>query len=410
MKNTLGSAILKYSNEKDVSRYCVGMMTDAIEWVNEFLKKDFLTLSEEYQLGGQRPDCIFIRGPIGTPVGLMEVKMPSEKGKEADLNVVTAPKLLGQGYDYLKLLKTIGVENPFAILTTYDHFLISWLPESDDFAASTDFSPSRVAAPSASSSSSETTIPRLGSIDAAADSDPTSSGQAEEEDLSDSVQGGRLLHGTKPIRYDAEELPRHLVSFLLKLCFTIIQKREPNKTDLYYMAKENVYVWQKLKKLPNPSAFPRSNTRSFFLLEVLGHGIEGKVWKACTHTGATCAVKIFYGPSTKIEAELNLWTQVFNIKGCFKTTLINSPALIMPVVSVLPPKEITDLHREATLKALETLDSFKKFHSDLEWRHVGYMEDGNGTLTAVLLDFTEGTWEEKVSLQEMIEKLDLKLD
>jgi hypothetical protein len=140
----------------------------------------------------------------------------------------------------------------------------------------------------------------------------------------------RTFRGTGVFKYDDENLHKLIVSVLMRMANTKVEQPNIKKgSSVLLQLGAGDLSWKLLDVDLNEDEFPRRDSSSFFLLGLLGSGVEGKVWRACNSSGELCALKLFnLGQKTdvdwvseKIDQEIQLWKEVFGIQKIFKTTL-----------------------------------------------------------------------------------------
>lgn len=124
---------LSWENEDHIAAFVQDVLIEAIEASK---MQSLIRISEKRDIGHScRPDAVVLRFVNGAAISVIEVKMPGKKDDNA-LKFLSNGAVLGQVLDYLLTLRRYhGVEHPFAILTTYTHWRVCWLPISDAVAA-----------------------------------------------------------------------------------------------------------------------------------------------------------------------------------------------------------------------------------------------------------------------------------
>jgi len=365
--------------------------------------------SPEYFIPSDYPDVVFVLGEEGIPVGVVEVKVPDK-----DLNStagISSESVAGQLFDYLRILyQAYGVEHPFGIQTSYQHWRICWLPKSDPIAAQDEvfINPGVTSIPRRAFKESH--IPSKAEVNDVLFEET----KIEIEDVK-----VRVLHGTRIFRFDDRELPTYLVSTLMKMAAVTIRPR-PMIKDQHYLTAGDRFQWAALSNNPRHDKFPGHNTKNFFFLRELGRGAEGNAWLCCNESGYLCALKIFRRPrtsdqelETRIKSELEVWGKVWNLEA-FRCTVLGRPALVMQQVLIAPEdgQGLTGSLKKAVKDAVHKLAFEGSFHhQDLEWRHVGFYKETATVIKAVLIDLYGTTLKSKKEQEEaeaeMLKKLGL---
>ena len=107
---------LIWSSESMIQTYVGLVLNDLIEILG--LSNQIVYL-EEIGIDGIRPDWRVLK-IAGRPIGLIEVKRPSE-------TILNEEHVVGQIFDYIHMIKVyFGLPYMFAILSTYKHWRIFW--------------------------------------------------------------------------------------------------------------------------------------------------------------------------------------------------------------------------------------------------------------------------------------------
>jgi len=333
---------------------------------------------------------------------------------DKDLNStagISSESVAGRLFDYLRFLyEAYGVEHPFGIQTSYQHWRICWLPKSDPIAAQDEvlINPGVTSIPRRAFEESH--IPSKAKVNDALFEET----KIEIEDVK-----ARVFHGTRIFRFDDRELPTYLVSTLMKMAAVIIRPR-PLIKDQHYLTAGDKFQWAALSNNPRHDKFPGHNTKNFFFLRELGRGAEGNAWLCCDESGYLCALKIFRKPrtrdqelETRIKGELEIWEKVWNLEA-FRCTVLGRPALAMQQVLIAPEdgQGLTGSLKKAVKDAVHKLAFEGSFHhQDLEWRHVGFYKETASVIKAVLIDLygatLKSTKEQEDAEAEMLKKLGL---
>ena len=430
--------VLPYANERELQGYVQAYLDGAISAGG--LKKTIETYIELY-IGGYRPDIVIITSQDSrAPRGIVEVKLPSDdddddgggggggptgsgsgsgaftkypktaaalaaaadrrhaarllllqqtaassatattsttKGKKkaasdtvaaSSTNLISpmdSKRFQGQIFDYLLILKSIyGVNDPVGIMTTYDEWRICWLDSS-------------------------------------------------------SSDSQRTFCASKIMQYNDPELPRYIMTALVRMARATISDLPVKKDRSYPYMTTKKFTWKVLGVDLDSANFPAPSSENFYLLKDLGGGAEGKAWLACNSSGRKCVVKLFKvkeGTNIKkleegIESEMAIWRQAFGVSALFRVVLSGSPALVMPLLRVartgasLDPGEEVRLVKEA-VKAY--VRQGKKKAQDLKWHHVGFIGEGQD-LKAILFDTRPADCDDDLEAaeEEMLQKLGL---
>lgn len=115
-----------WGSEKKIQTLIQDVMVDAIASVG---LQNQLECQEELSIFKLRPDIWIVTSLKGVPVGVVEVK-------KDDAQIMDAPLLHGQIYDYMLRLQSFhGLRHVFGIASTYNQWRFYWLPSCDKIAA-----------------------------------------------------------------------------------------------------------------------------------------------------------------------------------------------------------------------------------------------------------------------------------
>jgi hypothetical protein len=387
-----------YSNEAGVNSFVERVFFDVLEAMGV---RGQVTIRAEVELMGVRPDfkLLYVGGH---PIGTIEGKQP---GKIA----MTDGNILGEVYDQLMHLHSMfGVDNPFAILTSYEEWRICWL----DLKRSNEIA----------------TLDTLPKPHATAYHTPV---KAQKEDkLADSFQGIRLkdeespeppatpsrtrdvgnlqsvdeskeeekfvagddqkreFRGTEVFLWSNKSLPYLLASVVKKMMLA----RVVEEPSVLRFANATTSVW-KQAPAKNTLRFDLCISTSvewFYLWEHLGHGADGKAFLVSGGTkGAVGVLKMFFNNAEKsAEHEKDMWKAVYSRLPAVASVRV---VQVRGHTSLLMPWFHSPTRDEATLTAIEATltEDFKskgRRHHDVAWRNVGVYTGGDGQTKAVVFD------------------------
>ena len=123
LKN-LESNKLDWFNEDSIKSFCSDVLKDAIDTLS--LNQN-LCVGPELSIMGEKSD-LWVLKRKAIPIGLVEVKRPGE------IDVMNNTWVFGQVHGYLQVLKNFyGVQYPIALLSTYTHWRVVSLENTDGF-------------------------------------------------------------------------------------------------------------------------------------------------------------------------------------------------------------------------------------------------------------------------------------
>lgn len=338
-----------WGSESDIQGMVKNVLESAIYTIG---LQGVIKCFNELSIFDLRPD-IWIVCQGGAPIGVVEVKKPDEN------DTLRHAAVQGQLFDYmLRLQSFFGLKHVFGILTSYEHWRICWMPQTDQAAESSSIS-------------------------------------IEAEEKYERVQAVRVvperkLHGSQVLRWDDAELPRILCSTILKMHNSpISQVRLIDENRPYIIMDETQWAWGKIAVKDESSLvhskLPMAN--KFTLLADLREGADGRVWRACTDSGKGCCIKFPMRTQagrdevseeeqlSQIEQEERNWHKAYGKESARMVTLAGRPALVM---RYLRPLDLVDgrlsAEDETAVKtAIEKFASKGMRHEDLALRHIGLL-------------------------------------
>ena len=183
----------------------------------------------------------------------------------------------------------------------------------------------------------------------------------------------------------------------------------------YIRLQEDSWVWSTLPTTRfalDFNKFPTSRARSLILLADLRGGAHGRVWLACSSSGAGCVIKFARDDSRKLrkmlKQEKKVWRNVWRRPARIQR-LGGAKALVMPYVQPCPKDDRRDPKvMEAVKTAVAELARCGIQHNDLKWEHVGLFRKVNEEVGAVLFDLSNSeTIQEEKALLKMLTDLQL---
>ena len=296
---------LTYANEADVQNFVERVLLDML-LASGF--RDRLDLRREIKLAKSylHPDVlVFEVGPSGYryPVCCVEVKKPGTNLKEE--------KIAGQIYGYMLQLRTLyGLVDVFGVLTTYQEWLVVWLPDCQELAGAQGV--------------------RDGN-----NKDPIAQ-------ILSKPRPPNVLHGTEIVRYNDLNLPILLVSLLHKV---INSRREPRPliaTDgegqLHPWLSATGISWDLYRSDGVYLSLPNSLTSNFVVLTDFRCGADGRVLLICSETRSNLAVvKILFPPKGDVtpvedlcDKESELWRTIYGVPARTIQVAVSRYAILMP--------------------------------------------------------------------------------
>lgn len=417
--------VIKYSGEQDIQAYVEYFLEDILSGANlshtiEMQRQTALT----FEL---KADIWVLKSHTGRPIGVIEVKSPSQKQK----NVLEDFKVLGQLYDYMiKLRTSFGQCELIGIVTNLKQWRFGWLEDSNNIAKS---------------SRAHTNIP-LEKRHSYLTSFPL-------------TFSSRRMCVTRTYSLGSADLAPKLASCLFKnlACnYRAIPLISSNR--VYQQFTADSYVWKTFNhSLVNNAdlkfSLPPEQTKKFMVLRFFHRGGDGKVALVVTESFHFVVFKYFDDGSNRIKEE-QLWKLLYE-KTVHSQTLNEKPVLLIPFAFNCQVDETSsevsflfDLHlwgcegkvdfenhpvltywsglfqtfynnmgktpKMIAQEAIEHLAKERLVHRDLEWRHVALLpviDKDNQTVTDMVPIFIDLTTvmkveTEQIALDEMMQRLE----
>ena len=216
-------------------------------------------------------------------------------------------RLNKQIYDNLRATMYHGIKYPLGIVSTYNEWMLVWLPESDKLANIVD-------------------VKEIKNMN------------TTEEDLlkknrfycSDVYQRTdvKLIEMLVSLIIKVVNAPRHLESTFLRKSDEFGRKHA--KIDIN--KNETKFDWVMLPTVNDgfklQYSMPSSNTQYLYLLEDYHGGADGRVWLACNSGGRLVVVK--YSKENNFIEEAELWRTIWGQNTVITSTILGCNAVFMP--------------------------------------------------------------------------------
>jgi hypothetical protein len=304
-----------YCSESDIAKHVGNLIEDILEYLGRLGE---FSVKSEVGTFSVRPDFYVIMSSLGFPVGVIEVKKPGT-------DILKAPTVLGEVYDYLLALKNyFKIDHPFALLTSLKEWRVCWLPHSNDIASQEDeLKSSRLndaAAPS---------TPVRDVSSPPSNHSPEGLTPSKQRENAHQIQGcddvesfnnfepahDREMCGTEVLLATTVGTIRTIVSAVNKMLQAKQERFGFLNQDLsqctLMQLSESGLVWTHFKGELQWDRFPGNNCKKFVILEDLGHGAHGRVYLACASNGAVCVIK-FRTSQVDAEQECKNWKSIYS--------------------------------------------------------------------------------------------------
>lgn len=410
-------AAMKYNSENEVEQFVHLYVRDLLHAMGI----SDVEVRKGIEIIRLRPD-LWLLTLNNIPILAIEVKKPQT-------GILDHPKVVSQLAQYMKIYRSFrGLCQVFGVLTTFREWKLIWLPDCDDYAASTSLE-----------------------------------GVAFEMDenaiLNNVVSGTPVLNGHDP------SIHHYLASVILKSyhgskLYQFRLSNIPNR--LVVCANNRMLIWKRCQWKENDRfcfTLPSKATTNFYLLEDLSFGAHGRLWIATSPTTTSrysvFVIKVFAKKEsnkkrsyeTVEEKEEHVEDILRYEKACWTTlkfrvvevSICGNEALLLPVAITASSAEVWNtsffmqikgymdpvlcemiesylqVHtpREVATLAIETLSNVKILHRDIKWVHVAvvpvYQErpTPSYTMRPTFIDFGTCTLDVSPALakQEMAAKI-----
>lgn len=423
------SGKLYYSREIQIQNHCENLVKDVVYSCKYDLRTDI-----EAALNGLKVDIGVIRKRNNDSIcGTIKVKQPKRYGVvPPDPDPMKHPKVVTQVMSQMIPLRTMyGVENVFAILTTYSEWrFFKWKMTAEDEISAADKLAAELGELNVSEEMAQTSAVEnsfhtpqkihKGSQTMASQNSPPMSprpyteidGRPEEEtepdaDLSsdDPPLLGRL--------YASEVIPAGTEA--LKILAWVLG--EMNRSPVRHVPaheRDFLNVVQKdalggYERLPHDLSFykgrmPKSSNAKLYIIEELGHRFHGRVFRAMSKNGNLCVIKYFTKPQHALIAngqrkEINppeiaekaadYWNKAYDASWLPRSSAGKwggGDAVIMPDLEKM---SVYLDHGDVLLKLKHTMQTrfhdSGLWHNDPAWRNVAIVRDKKGIISKVCM-------------------------
>jgi hypothetical protein len=382
---------LTFFTEEELKHYRRELLDDCVHLLSR--AHDVDVASECFLTDGNKADLITVLQESGLPKFGEEVKHPTilkgrrnaEEEAAADINNLMKLELLGQVLDALLVMHNyFGVVHPIMSLSTYEHTVLCWLPQTDEYLQAVKVSSTLT---TSENEVAEAIIPTLqrtnetvneegkeslhvsdinakaSAVEAATKGPPV--GDHTTHPASTTVNGdGRVIHVSQA--YSRTDVVPALLGLMKKALESPVQpvKLVPNllfvgskgtvQPRKFICYQEDRYSWtrevgfvpaipkdSKEVPLPSPpwllSVGPvdknLERTEHFYVLKFFSRGGDGVSRLVCTTSGRVFVAKMF-SPSYNMDLvreEVLRWSQCYHIP-CVPMVMYHHPTIVMPYV------------------------------------------------------------------------------
>ena len=404
LRVTSGDA-LHHSGEHSIQTHAINVLKDVIY---ELGLNHAVRMVPEVETFKLRPDA-WVMTVHGVPIGVVEVKNPGDKA-------MTDKRVIGELFDYMMVLPNFcGTKQCFGILTTYKQWRVCWLDDDasnaharapveleQENAFTTPEKQKRGATSEENTSPEETPSKKKATVHPLGDHASEESGEDEEGDVEQQDRVERKLKCTRVYditRGDNGPLLFRLLASAIWKMWTC--ERTPLRDPFANLGKrtlrklsEDTFVWSRLpvEVKPKWEQMPTKRAQHLWVVEDLGHGVEGKCLLVTTKSGRIAVLKFFSNTSQgRAETEKEAWHKVYpRFKEMVRVEKWDGEqCLVMPHFSQSVRRD-----QDAVAQVEKTLRDDYLGHGlmqpldEVRWRNIGFYQDAGGERRAVVLDMS----------------------
>ena len=278
-----------WRDQDDIKRWVQATIQDVVAAAG---LPEGLQCCEELGISAERSSTWVVRRH-GDPVGVVGVKRPGAK-------IVDNQRVHGQMYDCMRRLQAFhGLRRVFGIVTTYEQWRVYWLGGTDALA-------------------------RTEALDACPRS--TEAEEAVEDDEKEAEEAERVVNGSGVYEWHDSGLPLVLASVLGKMERAPIYGLMPAHLRPRIHIDATRWWWTGPCEIEEDSTTGTAEcrrARKLVLLQDLGAGADGRVWKACTTGGKVCVLKFACRERNeapkrrraRLGVERTHWREVWGVHG-----------------------------------------------------------------------------------------------
>lgn len=403
-----------WENESSIQQLVTDVLQEVINCCDLTKYLDLVqekTFSVNQSLKTLRPDIALIRNQYGSIVGVCEVKKPTTGSVHRDAqNDLYDDYLMVQISNYmLELRYTYGLQFVFGIVSTYNHWRVVWLKDSDEVAQvenQTDMSSARL--------------------------------------IDDTADANQVIYASDVIPFNDKKIVEFLASVIKKMHQSPIVPPTGLQLDLRKFPclstmHGNGIAWHRFgKNIKFSYVMPGARNEQFILIRSYQHGRDGHVYLASSKKGGLAVLKFLHDGNKRTgQSELYIWKEIWGAKHAATIDIYGSTVVKMPFVfhyrldntgkhlGFMPVHQWTSPDRiisadvllgneqilenrqfdrnsinqfignplAALEQALKNLAQFKIVHSDIEWRHLAlmpYQETGSEwNVRPIMIDLSD---------------------
>lgn len=317
------STSFRYQNESKVQYYVTLALEDAICALG---LDELLEIEPELSVFSYRPDIIVVTHSTLGIILVVEVKKPGA-------DVFTSHSVAGQVYDYLVGMLGMGIARPFVVLTTYEEMVIAHLDDGAHALSSRSLMEEVAGKVGESLDSEREFLTTTGRGDRGEESSPPGSplskrnpvvstsqtgdatpaghhseaargrnnDEGVDDDDSDDDDWNRFVCYSKVVeRENVLKAWMFVIRCAIQSCMRSPRRDVPrqNATPTFACARVNEQgmVWRNLPSNLKVDyfTFPTATTESFYLLNDLGRGSNGRAYLICSSGGKACVAKFYF--------------------------------------------------------------------------------------------------------------------
>ncbi len=403
-----GGDSLSYGSEADIVHIVRNYLEDILTALNLPL-----TFKAEITIHRVRPDLCVLMLKMYL-VGVIEIKKPGR-------TILAKPTVLGELFDQMVLVEGFfGMGPAIGILTTGEHWVVSWFPVDNDNIAnlSSQQYTSSFSTPTKSVSSvgsidesvrfspvGGTPSQRTGSIhtiDALQDIEEEEEQQYDDNvEINTPVERRLCTTQTLSIYDDPEYVLQVLCSAFYMMALSQMNHRggrhsqcllkfHKNSKSVTFHPASHISIYELL----DFDKFPTKSVKNLLAIEDLGRGSTGKAWLCATVTSqraSVCVLKFDNKDalnSSNLSYEHRMWKELYpEFANLVRVEMWSgAEALVMPHFACILEHERDQYIDDIQSLLIRRFKDLDKVHTDVKWRNIGKYLRKDGKTSVVLYD------------------------
>lgn len=332
---------LTWNSEDDIKRMVQNVIFDCLVLIE---KIDEINLRSEMTIDSYRPDILVIRlcgDGLEKVIGFIEVKTPSDTS-----NIHESPKIFKQIADYAQMLcTTYGASWSVGILSTYNTWQVfRYTP---------------------------------GSVN-----HNSSNYNGDSDDVDDPSFSQSVLERSPIINWNGTVVDnlitnskQNVHAIIIWALKKMLEMSHDGQKGLYPFITNKSRTWKKLDLLgPEPVSIDR-RIKTFYLINELGRGAEGRVWRVAGGSEyKQYALKLYSKQKNQSAThEALLWNDIWEINS-HVVEFFDRIGVVMPICHQVSDDEILQ-NKNVIVQLIGKIADKGYIHTDLVKRHVARLVD-----------------------------------